>query len=208
MKFAPPRISAAILAALLSTLPAAAQVVFDPSVFARQLDQLIEMKKQVDTLTSQLQVARDQLSEAKRLYDSVNKLTNANDIGALLNTPQFRKVLPQQFSEIEKLVADKGAAVSRAQSIHISHKTGPTPAMARIPTIRASSIALLARPAPSIRSAKLFMTLPRKGSTLSKSCAGASVRRAARKKCSTSRHASRPSRRCCKTTCYACRASP
>ncbi|MBM3579030.1 MAG: type IV secretion protein, partial [Alphaproteobacteria bacterium] len=100
MKFTPPRISAAILAALLSSLPATAQVVFDPSVFARQLDQLIEMKKQVDTLTSQLRVARDQLSEAKRLYDSVNKLTNANDIGALLNTPQFRKVLPQQFSEI------------------------------------------------------------------------------------------------------------
>jgi len=109
MKFTRPRISAAVLAALLSTLPATAQVVFDPSVFARQLDQLIEMKKQVDTLTSQLQVARDQLSEAKRLYDSVNKLTNANDIGSLLNTPQFRKVLPQQFSEIEKLVAGQGS---------------------------------------------------------------------------------------------------
>ncbi|MGJ0503048.1 MAG: P-type DNA transfer protein VirB5 [Methylocystis sp.] len=109
MKFPPPWISAAILAALLSALPATAQVVFDPSVFARQLDQLIEMKKQVDTLTSQLQAARDQLSEAKRLYDSVNKLTNANDIGALLNTPQFRKVLPQQFSEIEKLVAGQGS---------------------------------------------------------------------------------------------------
>lgn len=109
MKLTRPRISAVIMAALLSTLPAAAQVVFDPSVFARQLDQLIEMKKQVDTLTSQLQVARDQLSEAKRLYDSVNKLTNANDIGALLNTPQFRKSLPQQFSEIEKLVAGQGS---------------------------------------------------------------------------------------------------
>lgn len=109
MNLTRPGISAAIMAALLSTLPATAQVVFDPSVFARQLDQLIEMKKQVDTLTSQLQVARDQLSEAKRLYDSVNKLTNANDIGALLNTPQFRKVLPQQFSEIEKLVDGQGS---------------------------------------------------------------------------------------------------
>jgi type IV secretion system protein VirB5 len=109
MNLTRPGISAAIMAALLSTLPATAQVVFDPSVFARQLDQLIEMKKQVDTLTSQLQVARGQLSEAKRLYDSVNKLTNANDIGALLNTPQFRKVLPQQFSEIEKLVDGQGS---------------------------------------------------------------------------------------------------
>jgi type IV secretion system protein VirB5 len=100
-------VGATTLVGILAS-PAAAQVVFDPSVFARQLDQLVEMKKQVDSLTSQLQVARDQLSEAKRLYDSVNKLTNANDIGALLNTPQFRKVLPQQFSEIEKLVAGQG----------------------------------------------------------------------------------------------------
>ncbi len=109
MKFTHQGVGAIAIAALLSSSPAAAQVVFDPSVFARQLDQLIEMKKQVDTLTSQLQVARDQLSEAKRLYDSVNKLTNANDIGALLNTSQFRKVLPQQFSEIEKLVAGQGS---------------------------------------------------------------------------------------------------
>jgi type IV secretion system protein VirB5 len=107
MKFTADWIGATALVGLLGS-PATAQVVFDPSVFARQLDQLVEMKKQVDSLTSQLQVARDQLSEAKRLYDSVNKLTNANDIGALLNTPQFRKVLPQQFSEIEKLVAGQG----------------------------------------------------------------------------------------------------
>jgi type IV secretion system protein VirB5 len=107
MKFTADWVGATALVGIL-TSPATAQVVFDPSVFARQLDQLVEMKKQVDSLTSQLQVARDQLSEAKRLYDSVNKLTNANDIGALLNTPQFRKVLPQQFSEIEKLVAGQG----------------------------------------------------------------------------------------------------
>ncbi len=109
MKLTRQRVGVAVIALLLSTLPAATQVVFDPSVFGRQLDQLVEMKKQVDSLTTQLQVARDQLSEAKRLYDSVNKLTNANDIGALLNTPQFRKVLPQQFSEIEKLVEGQGA---------------------------------------------------------------------------------------------------
>ncbi len=107
MKITADWVGATALVGILAS-PATAQVVFDPSVFARQLDQLVEMKKQVDSLTSQLQVARDQLSEAKRLYDSVNKLTNANDIGALLNTPQFRKVLPQQFSEIEKLVAGQG----------------------------------------------------------------------------------------------------
>lgn len=108
MMFSRRWIAPVAIAAVLSASPASAQIVFDPSVFARQLDQLIELKKQVDMLTSQLKVAQDQLSEAKRLYDSFNKLTNANDIGALLNTPQFRKVLPQQFADIERLVAGQG----------------------------------------------------------------------------------------------------
>lgn len=98
-------LSAASITSLLVATPASADIVFDPSVFARQLDQLTELKKQVDTLTSQLKVAQDQLNQAKQLYDSFNKRTNVNDIGALLNTPQFRKVLPQQFSDIERLVA-------------------------------------------------------------------------------------------------------
>lgn len=93
---------------LLIASPAGAEIVFDPSVYARQFEQLTELKKQVDTLTSQLRVAQDQLNQAKQLYDSFNKRTNANDIGALLNTPQFRKVLPQQFSDIERLVAGQG----------------------------------------------------------------------------------------------------
>ena len=93
---------------LMMVSPAGAEIVFDPSVYARQFEQLTELKKQVDTLTSQLKVAQDQLNQAKQLYDSFNKRTNANDIGALLNTPQFRKVLPQQFADIEKLLAGQG----------------------------------------------------------------------------------------------------
>ncbi|MBJ7407559.1 MAG: P-type DNA transfer protein VirB5 [Bradyrhizobium sp.] len=96
------------IVAVLTAFPAAAEIVFDPSVYARQFEQLTELKKQVDTLTSQLKVAQEQLNQAKHLYDSFNKRTNANDIGALLNTPQFRKVLPQQFSDIERLVAGHG----------------------------------------------------------------------------------------------------
>lgn len=99
---------ASFLAIVLLASPAMAEIVFDPSVFARQFEQLTELKKQLDTLTSQLKVAQDQLNQSKQLYDSFNKLTNVNDIGALLNTPQFRKVLPQQFSDIEKLAAGQG----------------------------------------------------------------------------------------------------
>ncbi|MCK1711675.1 MULTISPECIES: P-type DNA transfer protein VirB5 [unclassified Bradyrhizobium] len=100
--------SASVLTLLMAS-PARAEIVFDPSVYARQFEQLTELKKQVDTLTSQLRVAQDQLNQAKQLYDSFNKRTNANDIGALLNTPQIRKVLPQQFSDIERLVAGQGS---------------------------------------------------------------------------------------------------
>jgi type IV secretion system protein VirB5 len=105
---------------LLMASPARAEIVFDPNVFARQFEQLTELKKQVDTLTSQLKVAQDQLSQAKKLYDSFNKRTNANDIGALLNTPQFRKVLPQQFSDIERLVAGQGGNFADAINRYLS----------------------------------------------------------------------------------------
>ncbi|MDQ8727534.1 type IV secretion system protein [Bradyrhizobium sp. LHD-71] len=96
------------LCPILVTSPVVGQVVFDPNVFARQFEQLTELKKQVDTMTSQLKVAQDQLNQAKQLHDSFNKLTNANDIGTLLNTPEFRKALPQQFSDIERLISGQG----------------------------------------------------------------------------------------------------
>lgn len=103
---------------IMAALPfsALAQVVFDPSVFARQFDQLIEMKKQVETLTSQLKVAQDQLAQAKQLYDSFNKFTNANDVASLLNSSEFRKYLPGEFAQIEGLIKGSGSG-SFASSI-------------------------------------------------------------------------------------------
>ena len=105
----PPLILAALALGAALPSPVSAQIVFDPSVFARQFDQLLEMKRQVDTLTSQLKVAQDQLAQAKSLYDSFNKLTNAGDIAALLNSSQFRKYLPAEFSEIEGLISGTGS---------------------------------------------------------------------------------------------------
>ena len=89
--------------------PHAQVAVFDPSVFARQFEQLTEMRKQVETLTSQLKVAQDQLGQAKQLYDSFNKLTNVNDIASLLNSSEFRKILPSDFSQIEGLIKGTGS---------------------------------------------------------------------------------------------------
>jgi type IV secretion system protein VirB5 len=108
-----------IASACVSTgaLPASAQgIVFDPSVFARQFEQLMEMKRQVETLTSQLKVAQDQLGQAKQLYDSFNKLTNINDVASLLNSAEFRRSLPHGFAEIEGLIKGTGSG-SFASSI-------------------------------------------------------------------------------------------
>ena len=95
--------------ALPCSLAQAQVPVFDPNVFARQFEQLAELRKQVETLTSQLRVAQDQLGEAKRLYDSFNKVTNAADIGGLLNSSEFRKVLPADFGRIEGLLKGSGS---------------------------------------------------------------------------------------------------
>lgn len=75
--------ASASVAALLMASPTEAEIVFDPNVFARQFEQLTELKRQVETLTSHLKVAQDQLNQAKQLYDSFNKRTNANDWSAV-----------------------------------------------------------------------------------------------------------------------------
>ena len=66
-----------------SPLPASAQgIVFDPSVFGRQFEQLTEMKRQFEALSSQLTVSQDQLGQAKQLYDSLNK--TISELGGLV----------------------------------------------------------------------------------------------------------------------------
>lgn len=104
-----PPLAAVAALVLVTPSPVRAQIVFDPSVFARQFDQLLEMKRQVDTLTSQLKVAQDQLAQAKQLYDSFNKVTNAGDIAGLLSSSEFRKYLPGDFGQIEGLINGSGS---------------------------------------------------------------------------------------------------
>ena len=57
MRTAPHRVLIGLSCLAVGALPATSQIVFDPSVFARQLEQLVEMKNQVATMTSQLKVA-------------------------------------------------------------------------------------------------------------------------------------------------------
>ena len=84
--------------------------VFDPSVYAQQLQAVTQLKAQIDTL-------KQQLEQAKALYDSFNKLTNANDIAGLLNSSEFRKYLPSEFSRIEGLVSGNGSFGNLSGSI-------------------------------------------------------------------------------------------
>ncbi|GJD94465.1 P-type DNA transfer protein VirB5 [Methylobacterium iners] len=93
----------ASLALVLVTVPATAfDIVYDPTAVAKLVDQVQQMEKQLTALN-------DQLTQAKRLYDSFNKLTNAGDVAGLLNSTQFRKYLPAEFSQIESLVNGSGS---------------------------------------------------------------------------------------------------
>lgn len=93
----------ASLALVFAPVPASAfDIVYDPTAVAKLVDQVQQMEKQLTALN-------DQLNQAKRLYDSFNKLTDAGDIAGLLNTTQFRKYLPAEFSQIESLVNGSGS---------------------------------------------------------------------------------------------------
>lgn len=93
----------ASLALVFGGGPASAfDIVYDPTAVAKLVDQVRQMEKQLTALN-------DQLDQAKRLYDSFNKLTNAGDIAGLLNSTQFRKYLPAEFSQIEGLVNGSGS---------------------------------------------------------------------------------------------------
>lgn len=85
---------AAILA--MSGGPVAAQgvPVIDKTAILRWGTQLEEMGKQ--------------LEEAQKLYGSLNKLTDMADVASLLNKPEIRQALPENFSAIESLFSGNG----------------------------------------------------------------------------------------------------
>lgn len=96
------RLTASLVLGLIVGPVAAFDIVYDPTAVAKLVDQVQQMEKQLTALN-------DQLNQAKRLYDSFNKLTNAGDVAGLLNSTQFRKYLPAEFSQIENLVNGSGS---------------------------------------------------------------------------------------------------
>ncbi|KRE11667.1 type IV secretion protein [Bosea sp. Root483D1] len=75
--------------------------VFDAGAIAKHVEQIGKLAQQIKTMQAQL-------TQAKQLYESFNKLTDVNDIASLLSSSEFRKYLPKEFGEIERLVSGTG----------------------------------------------------------------------------------------------------
>ena len=104
------RVSRLLIAAALAGLPAHGFAqqgvpVFDASAIAKHVEQIGKLTEQIKTMQAQL-------TQAKRLYESFNKLTDVNDVASLLSSDEFRKHLPKEFGEIEKLVSGGGGSLA------------------------------------------------------------------------------------------------
>lgn len=99
-----------LIAAALAGLPSAGLAqqgvpVFDAGAIAKHVEQIGKLTEQIKTMEAQL-------TQAKQLYESFNKLTDVNDVASLLSSEKFRKHLPKEFGEIEKLVSGGGGSLS------------------------------------------------------------------------------------------------
>ena len=98
-------------ALLFVALPASAQIpVIDATGIGKQIEQIAELKNQLET-------AKNQLTQLQSLHGSLNKLTNMGDIAALLSNPAVRQALPKDFGQLEAALKGQGAGAlgSRAE---------------------------------------------------------------------------------------------
>ena len=76
--------------------------VLDTTAIAKQVEQIAQLKSQLETL-------KDQLAQGEALYNSMNGATNMSNIAGLLNDPDIRKALPGKFSDVEGLLQGNGS---------------------------------------------------------------------------------------------------
>jgi type IV secretion system protein VirB5 len=91
------------LAALMlcTTAPAGAQggiPVYDNTSYLKLIEQ-------VKTAASQLNKLQETYNQAVKAYDAANGITNVNDIGSILNSPQSRNWIPSEAKDIQKLMS-------------------------------------------------------------------------------------------------------
>lgn len=108
----------AIVSGLVIAVPASAQgiPVYDSSTFLQTLST-------VKNTLSMIEQGKQQIAQATELYNSVNKLTNVNQIASSLNTDAVRHLLPSEARDIQRLMSSDmsglgslGSAAARIRS--------------------------------------------------------------------------------------------
>lgn len=111
----------AIVGACAMSAPAYAQgiPVHDTATFLQTLST-------VKNTLSMIEQGKQQISQATELYNSVNKLTNVNQIASSLNTDAVRHLLPTEARDIQKLMSSDmsglGSLGSSAARIRSSNR--------------------------------------------------------------------------------------
>lgn len=101
---------------LVSSGADAAMPVIDATAIAKQIEQ-------IQQLTRQLETARSQLTQLEQLHGSLNKLTNMGEIARLLNDPQIRHALPREFGQVEGLLRGEAGAYGQSFNHHLEGNT-------------------------------------------------------------------------------------
>jgi type IV secretion system protein VirB5 len=91
-----------------------------PVIDAASLTKHIE---QVVTLGKQLENAREQLGQLQELHGSLNKMTNMSDVAKLLNDPNIRRALPDDFGQMEALLKGDAGKYSDSYNRHLEENT-------------------------------------------------------------------------------------
>src|SRR3546814_10195577 len=90
----------AVVGGLAISVPAFAQgiPVYDSSTFLQTLST-------VKNTLSMIEQGKQQISQATDMFNSVNKLTNVNQIASSLNTDAVRHLLPSEARDIQRLMS-------------------------------------------------------------------------------------------------------
>ncbi len=120
------RVRTIMFASAMLVLPASAHAqyaVVDYAAIAKQVEQIGQLKSQLENM-------KQQLTQAQKMYDSVNGLTNMSDIAGVLNDPAIRKALPENFADVEGLLSGNGSGAfgSSAQKFLDGNSTYQTSA--------------------------------------------------------------------------------
>ncbi|WP_094538767.1 P-type DNA transfer protein VirB5 [Brucella grignonensis] len=92
---------ATILALSASAAGAQGIPVNDQAAILKHIESIAQLKSQLDALNQQI-------TQAEQLFGSLNKFTKMADVASLLNQPEIRKALPQDFAAIESLLKGNG----------------------------------------------------------------------------------------------------